>query len=1079
VLQTIDLFLRLFNIRRDELRPALLFFVHNFFLGLGLALMYTAVSTFFLSRLSAAQLPIVYMLSALVLLISGRIYSWFEHRYPIQQFLPATLLFIIFITLLFRLQWSLFSGMLFPLVLMILYRFVYLISNLEFWGLSALVFDVRQSKRLFSFISSGDVPAKLLGYLSVSVIVPIIGLQNLLLISVASFIISYLFLKRTVKVIPVTVHHSHRSSNTHHKKNILSTFFENKLITILAWIAFFTAIAYNLVDYNFLSVVQEKYHTEEALASFLGLFFAVGYAVTIIVKVLLTGRFADRMGVTKALLILPLVLLIFSIVFMFKGSLQFNQFSNLVFIGLMYMAMNVAKTAINDPLLLVLFQPLPSSLRLHGHTVLKGIFEPVALGILGVALFFSIKMYGTANFYFFNFALFFVILTWISIVFLAKNKYLEALKNAINKRFISGSDIGIADKNYLEIIRQNLSNDRVPEILYAISVLERANLSELKNNMQRLLKNKDLSILNRVFEIIIKNKWNDFAEQVFDLMKNGQPEIKVSAIKTYCQLDAHAYERIIPFLSENDQQIEVASIAGLITSDYPAAQVFATHKLNILINSNDTMDQLSAVDVIQETKDPSLYEYLVKLIGSKETQVKATAIRAAGIIQNEKVIPVLIGLLAIKSFRLPAYDSLCLFGEKTVGYLRNSILIKDDLHLRLLAIKICSRLESKEAIEYLIEFAHSKNVQIRDKAISALNSMHYQSGKNENLFFNELLEYEFSFAALILNALVQREFSEKMISALKYERDKSIERIFLLLRVLYENETVNRASFALLQQNKEKRANAFEALDTIIPKRIHDKLILITGENLAESKIDHSKTKQLRSKANDFLYSILDNNENRFTDWTIACALELTELNDLTARFFLKYLSENNILLKEVALSSLMFFKLNRAETFYSIDKTNSLKLIALMEDIKQSKLSEMEKVIALKSTRLFADTPENIIAEISAAMQEVEVHEDDIVFSKGDSGNSMYVVFEGEIRIHDGEKTFTVCTKGDFFGELAVLDPEPRSASATALTDGLLLKIGEEDVYELMEDRTEVLRSVMRILCGIIRRQNENLMTV
>ncbi len=43
------------------------------------------------------------------------------------------------------------------------YRIIYLLTNLEFWGVSAVVFDTRQSKRLFGVISSGDMPAKALG----------------------------------------------------------------------------------------------------------------------------------------------------------------------------------------------------------------------------------------------------------------------------------------------------------------------------------------------------------------------------------------------------------------------------------------------------------------------------------------------------------------------------------------------------------------------------------------------------------------------------------------------------------------------------------------------------------------------------------------------------------------------------------------------------------------------------------------------------------------------------------------------------------------------------------------------------
>lgn len=147
------------------------------------------------------------------------------------------------------------------------------------------------------------------------------------------------------------------------------------------------------------------------------------------------------------------------------------------------------------------------------------------------------------------------------------------------------------------------------------------------------------------------------------------------------------------------------------------------------------------------------------------------------------------------------------------------------------------------------------------------------------------------------------------------------------------------------------------------------------------------------------------------------------------------------------------------------------------MEKHTESRLSEIEKVLVLKSTALFAETPENIIAELVGIVKEEFVSKDELIFKKGDSGSSMYIIYEGEIKIHDGTRTFATLGSHDFFGELALLDPEPRSASATATTDTLLLKLEEDDAYELMEERTEVLKSIMRILCRRIRAQNVKLL--
>ncbi|MNY78137.1 hypothetical protein D3C86_2182690 [compost metagenome] len=56
------------------------------------------------------------------------------------------------------------------------------------------------------------------------------------------------------------------------------------------------------------------------------------------------------------------------------------------------------------------------------------------------------------------------------------------------------------------------------------------------------------------------------------------------------------------------------------------------------------------------------------------------------------------------------------------------------------------------------------------------------------------------------------------------------------------------------------------------------------------------------------------------------------------------------------------------------------------------------------------------------------------------------------------------------------MLDTEPRSATTVAETDTLVFRIDQEDFFELMEERDEILRNVLRILCQRIRVQNEKM---
>ncbi len=140
----------------------------------------------------------------------------------------------------------------------------------------------------------------------------------------------------------------------------------------------------------------------------------------------------------------------------------------------------------------------------------------------------------------------------------------------------------------------------------------------------------------------------------------------------------------------------------------------------------------------------------------------------------------------------------------------------------------------------------------------------------------------------------------------------------------------------------------------------------------------------------------------------------------------------------------------------------------------KEQRLLLIEKVLLLKSLSLFEETPETVLAELAEILEEEEFEKGQPIFLAGDEGNCMYIIFKGEVRIHKGDHTFAVLKQNDFFGELSLLDTDTRSASASANTETLLLKIDQEPFYELMESRIEVAKGIIKTLCRRLKAQNE-----
>ena len=138
------------------------------------------------------------------------------------------------------------------------------------------------------------------------------------------------------------------------------------------------------------------------------------------------------------------------------------------------------------------------------------------------------------------------------------------------------------------------------------------------------------------------------------------------------------------------------------------------------------------------------------------------------------------------------------------------------------------------------------------------------------------------------------------------------------------------------------------------------------------------------------------------------------------------------------------------------------------------NRLLLIEKVLVLKSLNLFKDTPENILADLAPLMKEMQYEQGTEIFKEGETGDCMYIIQQGNIKIHKGNTTLAILKEKEVFGELSLLDADTRSASATADTDCILYKIDQEPFYELMDERPEVAKGFIKILCQRLRTMNE-----
>ena len=145
---------------------------------------------------------------------------------------------------------------------------------------------------------------------------------------------------------------------------------------------------------------------------------------------------------------------------------------------------------------------------------------------------------------------------------------------------------------------------------------------------------------------------------------------------------------------------------------------------------------------------------------------------------------------------------------------------------------------------------------------------------------------------------------------------------------------------------------------------------------------------------------------------------------------------------------------------------------------------SPAELLRALRQVPWLATLPEEVLRELAAALIVRRFRAEQTMFWQGDPGQEMYFLLEGEIAItsHGAggrEVTLARYGAGSFFGDMALLDGQPRSATAEAETAGLALVLRATDFHQILARHPECSLSLLRFLSQRLREANERIQSL
>ncbi len=141
--------------------------------------------------------------------------------------------------------------------------------------------------------------------------------------------------------------------------------------------------------------------------------------------------------------------------------------------------------------------------------------------------------------------------------------------------------------------------------------------------------------------------------------------------------------------------------------------------------------------------------------------------------------------------------------------------------------------------------------------------------------------------------------------------------------------------------------------------------------------------------------------------------------------------------------------------------------------------MNSMSTYAALaRNVALFQGLSAEDVAKIIARGMTIRVQKGETIFYKDTTGSQMYVVLGGKVVVSDGKKCIATLTTGATFGEMALINNEPRSATVAAAEDSFLFVLSETTFQRLLTKRVaiQILLNIVRTLSHRLREANAKL---
>jgi HEAT repeat protein/ATP/ADP translocase len=1078
----------------------------NFLVVTGIMFGRNARDALFLIYFGVQYLPYMYFANAAFLVLCSLAFTTLVDRVDRAKFLGGISLIFVASLIVSRLVLLGHPHWFFP-VLYMEAQVIWYFSLMQFWTFVGDLFDTRQAKRLFPFLAVGG----LLGMIGVGLgskpIIKTLGTENLFglwaMLILAASVLGALTYRRyrsapEAPQLDPSAPPRWKPSELEKIKEGFAEVAREPLERSMAGYILLMWTVYAVVDFCFNKTMRAKYPNPTDLATFFGVFVGVQGLLCLVVQMFFARPVIGRLGVGRTINFHPICLVL--------GTAWMSG---------RYGYASVLSTKLGDATMLytfsdssyqLLYNPISPDKRARVRGFIEGYIKPLSLVCAGALVLVGNSYLHTLHWLGAEiptgqqlaWGALALGIVWLYFALTAQGGYIHALLRNLRadspalRQAAASALTKLKDPTSLGILARTLETSNPGRLVAALQLLEGLRTDAATETVAALLRHADARVRSTAAGVLGRVAAARYERQLLSLLNDPDDRVRANAVEALGRThNLTLAEKLRSMSNDPALRVRISTILALRRIQGVEAVRDSLPQLRDLARG-DSVSRSTAAYALGHLPLKESTEILRGLLHDSELHTRCLAAKSLGAVGSAEAIPDLIEALGgphelrhRARHALAKLASRC--GEPCAEDLIRATLAAPRPEIRSELAQSLGRLESPQVFTALISLLRDSEWRVRWKALRAFERR-ARAGPLPEEARSALLEYasgeldQFRESLLCSDALVPRPSAQPeqvLARALADDRVKIEERVFHMLGILYGRDQMLAIFDKLNSGDARLKADALEALDNLAPKKIGSQVLALIEPPPAPAD-DQPRAPE------PFVLELVQHPK----PWLRSCtAYYLSSRSVADARRLLEtLLTDHDRVVRETALYAgwTAFRDSWRAQIEAAAHSPDpAFRRVAQRIQAEQTgpnghggiPMLTVEKVLLLKSAPLFAALDSEELAALAEIALENEFAANEIIFEEGQPAHHLYVLARGKVEVfyRVDSREYPVARLGEMecFGEMAIVDEAPRSASVRALESTLVLKIDRESFHELVLERPQIAFAIFRILSGRLRARN------